>query len=104
MDADATHERLLGSAAHAVDDARDDIIALDQLPRRTSEDEAKTLLNDESDAESAVGSHAKWTDDEERQLVRKLDLLVMPLLIVAFFALQLDRGTSKTMSSTNGST
>lgn len=34
----------------------------------------------------------RWTEEEEKRLVRKIDLLVMPLLISAFFALQLDRG------------
>jgi hypothetical protein len=33
-----------------------------------------------------------WTADEEKRLVRKIDRLVIPLLIMAFFALQLDRG------------
>ncbi|KAL2165666.1 hypothetical protein VTG60DRAFT_4049 [Thermothelomyces hinnuleus] len=33
-----------------------------------------------------------WTEDEEKALVRRLDVLVMPLLILGFFALQLDRG------------
>ncbi|KAF4775618.1 alternative sulfate transporter [Colletotrichum scovillei] len=33
-----------------------------------------------------------WNPEEERQLVRKVDLIIMPLLILAFFALQLDRG------------
>ncbi|KAH7123254.1 major facilitator superfamily domain-containing protein [Dactylonectria estremocensis] len=34
----------------------------------------------------------QWTEEEEQKLVRKVDLLVMPLLILGFFALQLDRG------------
>jgi len=33
-----------------------------------------------------------WTAEKERRLVSKLDRLIMPLLILAFFALQLDRG------------
>ncbi|KAK4245072.1 hypothetical protein C7999DRAFT_16732 [Corynascus novoguineensis] len=33
-----------------------------------------------------------WTEDEEKALVRRLDMLIMPLLILGFFALQLDRG------------
>jgi hypothetical protein len=33
-----------------------------------------------------------WTPDEEKRVVRKLDSIVMPLLMLAFFALQLDRG------------
>ncbi|KAK3330042.1 alternative sulfate transporter [Apodospora peruviana] len=33
-----------------------------------------------------------WTEGEEKRLVRKIDFLVMPLLMLGFFALQLDRG------------
>ncbi|KAM0547309.1 hypothetical protein ACHAPJ_010444 [Fusarium lateritium] len=33
-----------------------------------------------------------WSEAEERAVVRKLDLLIMPLLIAGFFVLQLDRG------------
>ncbi|KAL2211264.1 alternative sulfate transporter [Sarocladium strictum] len=33
----------------------------------------------------------QWTEQEEKKLVKKLDLLVMPLLIAGFFVLQLDR-------------
>jgi hypothetical protein len=33
-----------------------------------------------------------WTPEEETALVRKIDSIVMPLLMLAFFALQLDRG------------
>ncbi|RSM15290.1 hypothetical protein CEP52_000799 [Fusarium oligoseptatum] len=33
-----------------------------------------------------------WTEEEEKRLVRKIDQTVMPLLILGFFALQLDRG------------
>ncbi|KAF4339013.1 nicotinamide mononucleotide permease [Fusarium beomiforme] len=33
-----------------------------------------------------------WSEAEERAIVRKLDLLIMPLLIAGFFVLQLDRG------------
>jgi MFS family permease len=33
-----------------------------------------------------------WSEDEERNIVRKLDLIIMPLLIAGFFVLQLDRG------------
>ncbi|KEZ40897.1 hypothetical protein SAPIO_CDS7896 [Scedosporium apiospermum] len=34
----------------------------------------------------------EWTEEEEKALVRKVDFLLMPLLILGFFALQLDRG------------
>ncbi|CAH0023578.1 unnamed protein product [Clonostachys rhizophaga] len=33
-----------------------------------------------------------WTDEEEKVLVRRVDFYVMPLLILGFLALQLDRG------------
>ena len=33
-----------------------------------------------------------WSEAEERTIVRKLDLLLMPLLIAGFFVMQLDRG------------
>ncbi|TEA15264.1 putative transporter [Colletotrichum sidae] len=33
-----------------------------------------------------------WTPEEEQRLLRKVDVLIMPLLILAFFALQIDRG------------
>lgn len=42
-----------------------------------------------------------WTEEEETRLRRKIDRLVMPLLMFAFFALQLDRGLS-TKSTVTG--
>jgi hypothetical protein len=36
----------------------------------------------------------EWTPEEEKKLVRKIDTLIMPLLMMAFFSLQLDRGRS----------
>ncbi|KAJ4391241.1 hypothetical protein N0V93_004858 [Gnomoniopsis smithogilvyi] len=33
-----------------------------------------------------------WTPEEEKKLVRKLDWIILPPLVLAFFALQLDRG------------
>ncbi|KAL6241070.1 hypothetical protein RBB50_011973 [Rhinocladiella similis] len=33
-----------------------------------------------------------WTEEEETRLRRRIDRLVMPLLMISFFALQLDRG------------
>ncbi|KAK8215909.1 alternative sulfate transporter [Phyllosticta capitalensis] len=33
-----------------------------------------------------------WTEAEEKKLVRKIDLVLMPILILPFMALQLDRG------------
>ncbi|KAH6619311.1 major facilitator superfamily domain-containing protein [Chaetomium sp. MPI-SDFR-AT-0129] len=38
------------------------------------------------------GQELTWTEEEEKALVRRLDFLIMPLLILGFFALQIDRG------------
>ncbi|PKS08198.1 hypothetical protein jhhlp_005474 [Lomentospora prolificans] len=38
------------------------------------------------------GGQLEWTEEEERALVRRVDFLLMPLLILGFFVLQLDRG------------
>jgi hypothetical protein len=45
-----------------------------------------STVADDSDTEQ------EWTKEEENALVRKIDSIVMPLLMLAFFALQLDRG------------
>ncbi|KAM0285785.1 hypothetical protein ACHAQH_001247 [Verticillium albo-atrum] len=44
---------------------------------------------DSSDGEPSI---LEWTPEEERRLVRKVDFIVMPLLMLGFFVLQLDRG------------
>ncbi|KAK6207606.1 alternative sulfate transporter [Colletotrichum tabaci] len=48
----------------------------------------------ESPGSQTDGDHPEidWSPEEEQRLVRKVDFLIMPLLILAFFALQLDRG------------
>ncbi|KAK8194883.1 alternative sulfate transporter [Phyllosticta capitalensis] len=33
-----------------------------------------------------------WSQEEEKRVVRKLDMIVLPLLVTGFYALQLDRG------------
>jgi hypothetical protein len=38
------------------------------------------------------GQELTWTEEEEKALVKKIDFLVLPILMLAFFALQLDRG------------
>ncbi|WQF90445.1 hypothetical protein CDEST_15459 [Colletotrichum destructivum] len=47
----------------------------------------------ESPGSQTDGNHTEidWSAEEEQRLVRKVDLLIMLLLILAFFALQLDR-------------
>lgn len=44
---------------------------------------------------------ADWSDDEERRVKFKLDLILLPILGLAFFALQMDRGNiSNALTST----
>lgn len=47
---------------------------------------------EEKPASSSDTDSIEWTEDEEKAIVRKLDRVVMPLLMLGFFALQLDRG------------
>ncbi|ODV96065.1 hypothetical protein PACTADRAFT_75249 [Pachysolen tannophilus NRRL Y-2460] len=63
-------------------------------------------LGSESESEELNSSHStfqtykiivppvsgNWTEEEENRVKRKADWIVMPLLILGFFALQLDRG------------
>ncbi|CAK7219942.1 hypothetical protein SEUCBS140593_004065 [Sporothrix eucalyptigena] len=61
-------------------------------------------VSDEEKIPSAVGSTPEsinesgwsqtWTADEEKALVRKIDFIVMPILMLVFFALQLDRSNA----------
>ena len=72
-------------------------IALHKLERSSDEDNDTKFLVD-SETTSSVGEspppiEIQWTEEEEKNLVRKLDTRVMLLLMLAFFALQLDRGT-----------
>lgn len=65
------------------------------LPSEDQESVAKLLQDGELDDpmdDTFSKNELIWTPEKERRLVRKLDRLVMPLLIIAFFALQLDRG------------
>ncbi|EQB56921.1 putative transporter [Colletotrichum gloeosporioides] len=56
------------------------------------EKQIKTVA--ESPESQSDGGHSEvdWSQEEEQRLLRKVDILIMPLLILAFFALQLDRG------------
>ena len=56
---------------------------------QAQEKDTHSLESEQTGIDSSV---PRWTEGEERQLVRKIDRLVMPLLMLAFFALQLDRG------------
>jgi hypothetical protein len=83
-------EGLLRQDSRDSEDGGDDI-ALHELTNGRAV--AKSLLpHSADDVDSPAGETSAWTEAEEKRLVRKLDFLIMPLLIVAFFALQLDRG------------
>ncbi|GME64851.1 putative alternative sulfate transporter protein [Neofusicoccum parvum] len=45
-----------------------------------------------SDSYASSDSQPDWTEEEEKKLVRKIDMILMPLLVLPFIALQLDRG------------
>ncbi|KAK3952539.1 major facilitator superfamily domain-containing protein [Pseudoneurospora amorphoporcata] len=42
--------------------------------------------------DEGLGQVVDWTEEEEKKLVRKIDLVIMSLLVIGFFSLQLDRG------------
>lgn len=59
-----------------------------------SDEEVATVNADESTA-------ADWSEEEERRVKLKLDLILLPILGLAFFALQMDRGNiSNALTST----
>ncbi|KAH7052381.1 major facilitator superfamily domain-containing protein [Macrophomina phaseolina] len=45
-----------------------------------------------SDCYASSATQSDWTEEEEKKLVRKIDMILMPLLVLPFIALQLDRG------------
>ncbi|KAK4193244.1 hypothetical protein QBC35DRAFT_100222 [Podospora australis] len=49
---------------------------------------AESQLSSSDDDDNEI----TWTEEEEKALVRRIDFLVMPLLVLGFFALQIDRG------------
>jgi hypothetical protein len=65
------------------------------LPAKDSsvlpEIDEKALSSDVNSVPETPPNH-DWTEEEEKAVVKKIDFLVMPLLMLAFFALQLDRG------------
>ncbi|OJD28788.1 alternative sulfate transporter [Diplodia corticola] len=67
----------------------------DPAPRPTDEPCEKKPVTDYLQDQSpslSENDEIDWTAAEETSLVRKLDLVVMPLLVLGFYALQLDRG------------
>ncbi|KAL6915246.1 hypothetical protein FSST1_013006 [Fusarium sambucinum] len=64
-----------------------------QSPPHAVDDWGKSSLDpDKQSSCLEQQSLSDWSEAEERAVVRKLDLLIMPLLIAGFFVLQLDRG------------
>ncbi|KAM0330873.1 hypothetical protein ACHAQA_003829 [Verticillium albo-atrum] len=49
-------------------------------------------VSESADASDGELNGLQWTPEEEKRLVRKVDFIVMPLLMLGFFVLQLDRG------------
>lgn len=92
------NERLLEQDGPVAGDSGE-AVEMRRLGIQSEENEsvAKLLQDGELDDpldELPIKDELIWTPEKERRLVRKLDRLVMPLLIIAFFALQLDRGMS----------
>jgi hypothetical protein len=87
MESNEQAERLLRRNSETIEGVEDDDIQLAELDPLG--EERKNFLPPD---ECVSGFSTAWSAEEEKQLVRKLDRLVMPLLIIAFFALQLDRG------------
>ncbi|KAF4306816.1 MFS general substrate transporter [Botryosphaeria dothidea] len=63
-----------------------------KLPSSIRAGEAEEKQNQaRSSTSERDGEAASWTIEEERKVVRKLDFYLMPLLVLGFFVLQLDR-------------
>ncbi|KAK4647822.1 uncharacterized protein QC761_104730 [Podospora bellae-mahoneyi] len=56
-----------------------------QLEKVTASSVSQSFTDDD-------GQEITWTEEEEKALLRRVDFLIMPLLILGFFALQIDRG------------
>ncbi|KAH6678850.1 major facilitator superfamily domain-containing protein [Plectosphaerella plurivora] len=58
----------------------------------SAEKEVHSTVKDGSGSGDEFVSQIEWSEDEEKKLVKKLDLIILPLLTLGFYALQLDRG------------
>ncbi|CAH2353798.1 uncharacterized transporter [[Candida] railenensis] len=75
---------------------QDDVVSASSLG--SSESNTIVVSVDNGKFETVVKN---WTDEEEKRVDRKIDFLVMPLLMFAFFILQVDRGNiSNALTST----
>lgn len=64
------------------------MFSVDSLNNRVEVHEGAKVLHERSEPLLS----ADWTPEEERRAKRKLDMIIMPLLILGFYCLQLDRG------------
>lgn len=64
--------------------------------------DGRSLSSEEAVAVVVDGNtHVDWSEDEERRVKTKIDFILLPILGVAFFALQMDRGNiSNALTST----
>jgi hypothetical protein len=69
-------------------------MALDRQHLQIADEKKISEFVDSPTTDAQSLNEVTWTEEEEKRLVRKIDFLVLPLLISAFFALQLDRGMS----------
>ena len=67
-------------------------MALDKQDLQIADEKKISGFVDSPTTDAQSLNEVTWTEEEEKRLVRKIDFLVLPLLISAFFALQLDRG------------
>ncbi|KAH8172467.1 major facilitator superfamily protein [Sarocladium implicatum] len=51
-----------------------------------------TVVKDQDVVSTGSDDGLTWTEQEEKALVRRVDSIIMPLLVFGFFVLQLDRG------------
>ncbi|CAK7235487.1 hypothetical protein SBRCBS47491_009309 [Sporothrix bragantina] len=58
------------------------------------EEKNQAVFSSTPESGSESGWTQTWTPDEEKALVRKVDRIVMPILMLVFFALQLDRANA----------
>jgi len=60
--------------------------------RKDRQDEESIVVNEAFSDSEVIVDQIDWSETEERSVKRKIDFILLPLLAVAFFALQMDRG------------
>lgn len=51
----------------------------------------KTMMPKEEDLDVAAGTAVTWSPEEERKLVRKVDMRIFPVIIILFILNFIDR-------------